>query len=1748
MLLIYLVFQVLTVARDLVTAVISTESILATTAEIARQMQQGQALEVLLQWTIDTARALLKTDRVLIYRILEQDAVVAFESVDDQWMPIQGQLIYDPCFQATWIKRYTQGQTTTITDAHDGTIAPCYVQLLESLQVQANVVVPIVYQGNLWGLLIAHHCHSPREWQPLEVQLLQHIALQLGIAVQLAKWHQTPNRPLERYKFSSDQDITALSTPQSDCLADTESRKLQPVETTSHDHDAKYQHLIEHLNIGFVVHAPNTQILHCNPAACTLLGLSSDQLLGKAAIDPTWQFIREDGAPMLPQDYPVNRVLATCTPLENYVLGIQSCRQQCTWFLVTAFPEFDTVGQIQQVVVTFIDITRLKQAEVMLRRYERVVATSLDCIALVDQNYIYRIVNQTYSRWNQKALDEIVGHSISELLGQDFFETYAKSSLDRCLAGESRQIVEAWLDYPDSQRRFVRAIYAPYVELDGSITGVVINVHDLTALKQAELENQALRERLEFLLATSPVVLYSRKPKGDFPYTFISENISRLFGYNPTDFVTVPGLWSQQVHPDDAPRILAELPHLFEQGHYIYEYRFRQKDGHYCWVQDELRLVQSAEGTPTELVGCWTVIDERKHVEERLQTLSNRLELAVQSAQIGIWELDIANNQLSWDDQLYKLYGIDASSFGGVYEAWIASVHPDDLAYCQMIHNQALAGDQDYYCEFRIVWPDGTIRHMQSHAIIQRSPNGQPLRMTGVNIDVSDRKQAEEQLQLNQAKFEALLMNMPGMVYRYFPSTNNSSHYFTFVSSYCNELLELPPEALLRDANTFANLIHPDDLPSFLSSVSHAVEHFLPWHWEGRITTPSGKQKWIQGISQARYSPEGAAWDGLLVDISDHKAAEIALQISQARFAGILEIASDAIISVNAQQQITLFNQGAERIFGYTAEEALGQPLGMLLPDRVAQVHTSHINQYVQSRQKSRPMAQRGAIFGRRKDGTEFPAEASISQLTLNGEVIFTTFLRDISERQQAEAALQESEARYRSVITAMAEGVVLQQADGSITAFNATAERILGLTADQIAGKTSVDLGWRTIHEDGSPFPGETHPAMMTLKTGQPQTQVVMGICKGKSATTWISINSQPLFHPDESLPYAVVTSFADITSLKQAELALKWQSEQQALLMTIAQHLRQSLDLDCILNTTVTEVQKLLQADRVIIYQFASDWSGCIIAEAVTGGWHSILGQQITDTYFATTQGQAYKDGRVKASNDIYTAQLDPCHIELLEQMQVRAKLVVPILLTNCLWGLLVAQQCGSPRSWQASEIELQQRLATQIAIAIQQAELYQQVQTLNTNLELQVQERTAQLQQALEFESLLKRITDQIRDSLDEEQILQTVVRELAITMGADCCDTTIYSADRTTATVRCDYTQEGFTAKKLVFTIADSSDTNLYIQLAQGQYCHFCLTGPNVIRPNQPPKTILACPIMDDQGILGDLWLFKSPHDAFSEQEIRLVQQIANQCAIALRQSRLYQAAQAQVQELERLHQLKDDFLSTVSHELRTPMSSIKMATQMLEISLEPLGVLNDETNAIGRYVKILRDEGQREIALINDLLDLTRLDSGSEPLKLTPINLQFYIPHLAEAFIERTQQQQQQLVIHIPDNLPSLTTDLPYLERLLTELLHNACKYTPSGETITVAAQTISGTFQIDVSNTGVEIPATERERIFDKFYRIPKSDPWKHGGTGLGLALVKKLTQRLGGQIHVVSDARQTTFRLEFKTAHWDRETNSSAD
>ncbi|QFS43525.1 PAS domain S-box protein [Nostoc sphaeroides CCNUC1] len=589
---------------------------------------------------------------------------------------------------------------------------------------------------------------------------------------------------------------------------------------------------------------------------------------------------------------------------------------------------------------------------------------------------------------------------------------------------------------------------------------------------------------------------------------------------------------------------------------------------------------------------------------------------------------------------------------------------------------------------------------------------------------LQERQLAESELRWR----EALLRSMTETsLLGFFVVDNRTDEILYFNHRFCEIWGIEHLEAQMRLGALKNNDIIPDCIP-LIADVPAFAESCKPLQSEENRCMIEDEISFVDGRTIRRFSSQirdtqdqyfGRLY--IFEDITPRKQIEAALKTSEERWQFALEGNGDGVWDLNAETNQVFFSRRCKEILGF-AEHEIGNSLSewlerVYLDDkaRVYEEISKHLcgetQQYVSEYRIEckdgtyKWILDRGQISSRAEDGLPLRMLGTHT---------------DITERKRIEEALRESEQRYRSVITVMAEGIVLQESDGRITACNESAARILGLTADQMMGRTCIDPRWQAIHEDGTSFPGETHPAIVTLRTGQPQFNVIMGVHKPDGSLTWVSINSQPLFESDESKPYGVVVSFTDITIRKLAQIALQQQTERERMVFAIAQHIHESLDLDEILNTTVAEVRDFLQTDRVIIYRFKQDWSGVVVTESVASGWQSILNMEITDNYFVKTRGQSYQESTLQVTPDIYTAGLSPCHVELLEKLQVRAKLVVPILEGDRLWGLLVAHHCSAPRQWQPWESELLQQLATQVAIAIQQSEIYQQLQRANQQLE--------------------------------------------------------------------------------------------------------------------------------------------------------------------------------------------------------------------------------------------------------------------------------------------------------------------------------------------------------------------------------------------------------------------------------------------
>ncbi|MDD5304585.1 MAG: PAS domain S-box protein, partial [Elusimicrobia bacterium] len=303
--------------------------------------------------------------------------------------------------------------------------------------------------------------------------------------------------------------------------------------------------------------------------------------------------------------------------------------------------------------------------------------------------------------------------------------------------------------------------------------------------------------------------------------------------------------------------------------------------------------------------------------------------------------------------------------------------------------------------------------------------------------------------------------------------------------------------------------------------------------FENPILTRSGEERRI--VWQNSILQEGGRCVGMIsfgIDITERKKEEAKIRASEAMLDFALRASGIGAWEMDLTDHTAHRTLSHDRIFGYDS----------LLPSWTYEMFLEHILP------EDRPEVDR-KFHAATSTGSDWSFECRIRRV--DGEVrwIFAAganpggstrmvgIVQDITERKRAEEALHANEEKYRLLIATMAEGVTLQDADSSILAFNKSAERILGLTSDQLIGRTSFDPRWRSIHADGSPFPGETHPVPGALRTGLPQSDVIMGIHKPDGTLTWISTNVRPIFKEGETTPYRAVATMRDITELKRAE-----------------------------------------------------------------------------------------------------------------------------------------------------------------------------------------------------------------------------------------------------------------------------------------------------------------------------------------------------------------------------------------------------------------------------------------------------------------------------------------------------------------------------------------------------------------------------------------------------------------------------------
>ena len=931
------------------------------------------------------------------------------------------------------------------------------------------------------------------------------------------------------------------------------------------------------------------------------------------------------------------------------------------------------------------------------------------------------------------------------------------------------------------------------------------------------------------------------------------------------------------------------------------------------------------------------------------------------------------------------------------------------------------------------------------------------------------------------------------------------------VNAAASELLGSPMEALV--GQTWGSLVSSPQQLSGLLGLLVAGES-----GRGELElTGEGVSKTVEYSLSA--ASEGSHALLILRDATERIQREKGLLADQQMFQTLFEILPVGVAITDATGNLIKVNPASERILGLSISEQLDRTYDapdwqIIYPDGSPMPAEEFAS--VKALQQQRP------IFGEEKgilhpNGEIAWIEVNAAPIPLKGYGVVITYI-DRTKRKAAELELQNSELRMRQIVEAIDVIFFIKSADNHRALYVSPAyEKIWGRTCE-------------SFYQDPNSWKDGIHPddrdALMKivdqdLNLTSPTTSKEYRIVRPDGSYIWVADSIAPILGKTGKVEY-ITGIVLDITARKEAELVRLQQAEREHLLRTLTHHIRQSLDIDQILLRAVEGVRHLLGADRVVICRIEEYSNSDTVTESVGIGWPALQGSHIQNPCFREIWGKPYCPEIFIAIDDTQQLDLSAADRKLLKIFNILAHLEVPIVIDNAVWGLLCVHHCGSHHKWQDWEIHLLQNIADQLAIAIHQSNLLQQSQIWAAILERKVEERTADLNQALGFESTLRYITDQVRSSLDEAQILQAVVESLGQGINADGCYVSHYHKDGVNYTIDYEWTSVHPSIKGRTYTSNLNFQDHPYRN--QGtQYCFNHLDAGWV--------TVASFVILLDPGIpYGFMTLARPKTSVFSPSEVRLAEQVASQCSIAIRQARLYQDSQVQVQKLQELNRLKQDFVDTISHELRTPLTSMKLAITMLER-------FQHNPKKQERYLTILKSEWNRELDLVNGLLELQSLESGSKIYTLSMVDISSWVSLIVEPFMLRCEQHQQLFQVEWDPEIKTLYTDLYLLDRILTELLNNACKYTPSHQSIRLTISKIEQGIRLQLTNTGVTIPADQLSHIFEKFYRVPSLDHFNQGGTGLGLALVQKMVALLGGVIAAESADNVTTFRIDLSSA-----------
>ncbi len=1174
------------------------------------------------------------------------------------------------------------------------------------------------------------------------------------------------------------------------------------------------------------------------------------------------------------------------------------------------------------------------------------------------------------------------------------------------------------------------------------------------------------------------------------------------------------------------------------------------------WAQTLLTIFAARAGAELERLTTAQALKQlnaelESRVAERTAALAERearLQLFLDNANDLIQMVDIETGRFEFVNRAWReVLGYTAAEVDQL--TLFDVLAPDCITHYQNVMDQMRAGTLTMVKQVELTFVQKSGRPVLVEGSINcrvgGSPDGHPQTLSARAIlrDITAKKGAEQELQRREARYRALLEGASDAIL-----LANTEGYLIEVNPQAAALLGYDRQELV---GMHVTQIHPpESLPVVTEAFGSLAQGGRLGALDLEILRQDGQRVPVDITGSVIEVGGEIIFQGIFHDLRERLQAERALRESEIRFRRVFESNVVGMMFTDSKGHIIEANDRFLEMLGYTRQDLeSGCCLNWAdLTPLEYRARDEAVTTYLQRHEAITPWEK----AYRHKDGHLVPVLIGVAMISGEDETSVCVVV-DISDRKRYETALQDSQRLLQTVLNTVPLSVFWKDRQSVILGCNQAFATASGFaTPADVIGKGNFELGYTTVEAEGYTADDREVMALGTAKLG-----IEESITPSEGETKWVETNKLPLQDGDGNV-IGIVGTFQDITVRKQAEQTMRQQAQRETLLREITQRIRQSLDLQTIFNTACAEIRACLQTDRVGIFKFYSD-DGEFVAESVVHGIPSAVAIRIHDHCFGENYANLYAQGRYYVVDDIYHNGLETCHTDILAQFQVRANLVMPLVCNQELWGLLCIHQCDAPRHWHQTEIDLVQQLAIQLAIAIQQAVLYEQLQA-----ELQERQRAeAKITQQLRQQRALELILQQIRQSMDLPELLAIATQQVQDLLQGDrvivfqLCQNghsqiieeavapdlprlkAMQWKDETWSQAILEHYWQG--QPRIVPDVMDDIWTDCLVDYSQVGQIQSKIVAPILQELRSPEDHRWVCP--EGRNKLWGVLVVHACHSrrVWQAEEAQLLQQVANQLAIAIQQSHLFGQVQQELQERQQTEQqltqrneeliratrLKDEFLANMSHELRTPLNAILGMTEGLQDE-----VFGSVTTQQIKALTTIEHSGSHLLSLINDILDVAKIESGQVELDCVPTAVTSLCQSSIAFIKQQALKKQIQLSINIPSYLPDITLDERRIRQVLINLLSNAVKFTPTSGKITLEVTMRQSTSQefaqtylrFAVRDTGIGISPDNIKKLFQPFVQIDSALNRQYQGTGLGLVLAKRIVELHGGRVSLTSE------------------------